>query len=68
MPGLRAGSGVGKYNAYSLKQPRKRFNFITKKIHFAHLGILFIYDRNVLYGWCERCRTNFPTEYNKVVG
>ena len=39
----RAGSGVGKYNAKTPKQDSKRFNFITKTIHFAHLGILFIY-------------------------
>ena len=34
---------VGKYNAESLKQGCKRFNSITKTIHFANLGILFIY-------------------------
>ena len=44
MPGPRAGSGVGKYNAESPKQDSKRINSITKTIHFAHLGtILFIY-------------------------
>ena len=26
-----------------LKQGSKRFNSITKTIHFAHLGLLFIY-------------------------
>ena len=41
MPGRRAGSGVGKYNAESPKQDSKRFNSITKTIHFAHLGILY---------------------------
>ena len=45
MTGRRAGSGVGKYNAESSKQGSKRFNSITKTIHFAHLGILFIYDQ-----------------------
>ena len=39
MSGRRAGSGVGKYNAESPKQGSKRFNSITKTIHFAHLGI-----------------------------
>ena len=43
MPGRLAGSGVHKYNAESPNQGRKRFNSITKTIHFAHLGILFIY-------------------------
>ena len=43
MPGWWAGLGVGKYNAESSKQGSKRFNFITKTIHFAHLCILFIY-------------------------
>ena len=42
MPGCRAGLGVGKYNAESPKKASKRFNFITKTIHFAHPGILFI--------------------------
>ena len=39
MLGRRAASGVGKYNAESPKQGSKRFNSITKTIHFAHLGI-----------------------------
>ena len=41
MAGRWAGSGVGKYNNESPKQGSKRFNSIT--IHFAHLGIIFIY-------------------------
>ena len=41
MAGRWAGSGVGKYNNESPKQGSKRFNCIT--IHFAHLGIIFIY-------------------------
>ena len=32
------------YDTESRKQDSKRFNFIMKTIHFAHLGILFIYD------------------------
>ena len=32
------------YNAESQKQGSNRFNSITKMIHFAHLGMLFIYD------------------------
>ena len=36
------------YNAESLKQGSKRLNSITKTIHFAHLGILFIYVINRL--------------------
>ena len=47
MTGRRAGSGVGKYNAESSKQGSKRFNSITKTIHFAHLGILLIYATDV---------------------
>ena len=43
MPGWRAGSGIGKYNAESPKQDSKRFISITKTIHLVHLGILFIY-------------------------
>ena len=43
MPGRRAGSGVGKYNAESPKQSSKRFNSITNTIHLAHLVILIIY-------------------------
>ena len=39
MLGRRAASGVGKYNAESPKQGSKRFNSITKTIHFAHLVI-----------------------------
>ena len=39
MPGQCAGSGVAK----SSKQDSKRFNFISKTNHFAHLVILFIY-------------------------
>ena len=34
---------AGKYNIASQKQGSKRFNSITKTIHFAHLGIFFIY-------------------------
>ena len=30
--------GDGKYNAESQKQGCKRFNSMTKTIHFAHLG------------------------------
>ena len=36
-------SGVGKYNAAIPKQGSKSFNFISKTIHLAHLGVLFIY-------------------------
>ena len=56
MLGWRAGSGVGKYNAEVLKQGSKRFNSLTQTIHFAHLGILFIYalfkesEKNHFYG------------------
>ena len=42
MPGRLPGSGVGKHNAKSTKQGSKRFNSI------AHLGILFIYARDLL--------------------
>ena len=38
----RLAAGVGKYNAKSPKQGIKRFYSITKTIHFAHLGILFV--------------------------
>ena len=38
--GRRAGSVVSKHSAKSPKQSSKRFNSITKKIHFAHLGII----------------------------
>ena len=62
MPGWRAGSGFGKYNAESPKQGRKRFNFITKMIHFSHLGILFIYDRDSDYFWYS-VRTYKKTAY-----
>ena len=31
------------YNAESTKQDRIKCNSITKTIHFAHIGILFIY-------------------------
>ena len=43
MTGRRAGSGVGKHNAESPKQGSRRFDSITNTIHFAHLGIFFIY-------------------------
>ena len=36
------------YNAESPKQGDKRFYSITKTIHFAYLGILFIYDSDLL--------------------
>ena len=49
MPGRRAGSGVGKCNAESPKQGSKRFKFIMKTIHCAHLGVLFIYDLGVQF-------------------
>ena len=48
MPGQRAGPGVSKYVQLYIVQctmPRaqnkaaKKFNYITKTIHFAHLGI-----------------------------
>ena len=42
MTGRPAGSGVGKYNVKSSKQDNKRFKFIPKTSHFAHLVILFI--------------------------
>ena len=63
MPDRRAGS-VGKYNAESPKQDSRRFNSITMTIHFAHLGILFIYEGGELEdpegsggccGSCEGC-------------
>ena len=38
--------GIVKYSGESSKQGSKRFNSITKTIHFVHPGILFIY---VLY-------------------
>ena len=44
MRGRRTGSGDGKCIAESPKQNSKRFNFITKTIHFAHLVVLFIYE------------------------
>ena len=44
MPGRRAGSDAGKYKAEGPKQDSKKFNSITKTIHFAPLGILFIYS------------------------
>ena len=47
MEWCRAGLGIGKYNAESpkhLKTGQQRFNSITKTIHFAYLGILFIYE------------------------
>ena len=37
MLGRWVGSGVGKYNAKSPRQGSKRFNSITKTIHFARL-------------------------------
>ena len=39
--GQQNGSGGGKYNAGSPKQGSKRFNSITKTIHFAHLGTVY---------------------------
>ena len=42
-----AGSGVAKYNAQCLKQGSNRLNSISKTIHLAHLGILFIYDQGL---------------------
>ena len=47
MPARRPGLGVGKYNAESPKQGSKMVNFITKTIHFAHLGIFCIYSTTV---------------------
>ena len=48
MPGRRTQGQVlastYSYNAESQKQGSNRFNSITKMIHFANLGILFIYD------------------------
>ena len=49
MLGWRTGSGVGKYKAESPKHGIKRFNYITKTIHFADLVILFIYSMCGLY-------------------
>ena len=49
MLGWRTWSGVGKYKAESPKQGIKRFNYITKTIHFADLVILFIYNTCGLY-------------------
>ena len=42
-PAVRSGVDKYIYNAESPKQGSKRFNFFRKAIHFAHLGILFIY-------------------------
>ena len=43
-PDLGAGPAVMQwYNAESPKQGSIRFNSIIKTIHFAHLGIMFIY-------------------------
>ena len=43
MLGRRAGSGVGKYKTGQQKGQMK-----SKTKHFAHLGMLFIYDAQ---GW-----------------
>ena len=40
---VRAGSGVGKNTDENPKLDSKMCNSITKTIHFAHLGILFVY-------------------------
>ena len=40
---MRAGSGVGKNTDENPKLDSKMCNSITKTIHFAHLGILFVY-------------------------
>ena len=56
MPVRRAGSGVGKYIAESPKQGSKKFNSITKTIHFAHRGILFIYGLAL----CDEIFDHFP--------
>ena len=73
MPFRREGSAVGKYNAKSLKQGSKRFNFITRTIHFAHLGILFIYVPFLLqnYAICmhssgEDCNLEVPKSFKLV--
>ena len=42
MPGQHAGSDVGKHNAERPKQAGKRFNSITKTIHFAHLQLYYL--------------------------
>ena len=39
IPGQEMGGKGGEVNASSPKQGSKRFNSITKTIHFAHLGI-----------------------------
>ena len=59
--------GVGEYNAESPKQGSKRFNSISKKVHFAHLGILFIYgfrfrEEDILNPR-ELCGIIVPKEY-----
>ena len=56
MPDWQAGSCVDKYNAESPKQDSKRFNSITKTIHFAHLVILFIYGGLTLFLLQPRAR------------
>ena len=38
---------------------------LLKMITHSYLFKIF---RNVLYGWCVKCRTKFPDDYNKVVG
>ena len=47
MPGPRAGSGVGKYNAESSKQGSKRFKSIAKTIHYLVNVISFDYVHKV---------------------
>ena len=53
------------YIAESPKLGTKRFNSITKTIHFAHLVILFIYDKDykfrIYYDWEKR--RYFPRLY-----
>ena len=44
---------AGKYNGKTPKEGSKRFNFVTKTSHFAHLDILFIYGReDTIFFFC----------------
>ena len=59
IPQYQISKKSGKYDAESPKQGSKRFNSITKKIHFAHLGILIIYICLLLYSVTKGVKQNY---------
>ena len=43
-------------------------NFTGTLFEAFYVSEYFVTNRDVMYGWCSKCRAKFPDEYNKLEG